>query len=154
MRVSVFTVVPLIVALAACSGADSEAPVDLKPGQYEIAFAGLNGATTKKDHCILPEEASAFPSDPVSQFLPDGLRHSCQPQGERKGNALNGTLTCKIDGTDTRSELTLSWFGQVHSDSFEVQADGVLKDLNAPEGASPNQSHVTVTGKRTGDCFS
>jgi len=143
-----------VLPLAACSSAESETPVDLKPGQYEIVFAGLNGATSTKSHCILAEEATAFPSDPVSRFLPSGLRDSCNSQGGRKGNALTGTLTCKLEGTDSRSELKLDWNGRMNTDSFDVRADGALTDMNAPDGASPNQSHVTMTAKRTGECFS
>jgi Protein of unknown function (DUF3617) len=152
MRVAVFSLLPLAAAMAACSNAESEAPVDLKPGQYDIIFTGFHSATGTKSHCITAEEASAFPSDPVTRYLPDELRNSCEPQGQRKGNALTGTLSCKFEGSDTASELTLNWTGRMHADSFEITADGALKDLNAPEGASPNRTHATVTGKRTGDC--
>ena len=154
MRVPALTVLPLTLALASCSSADSENPVNLKPGQYEIAFQGLNGATSTKSHCITDEEAGNFPSDPVSRFLPAALRDECEPQGSRKGNALTGTLTCTVEGPDTRAELKLNWSGRMHVDSFAIEADGVLKDLNGPEGAAANQSHVTLTGKRTGECFS
>lgn len=154
MRVPALAFLPVTLVLAACSSAESETPVDLKPGQYEIVFAGLNGANGTKNYCIMQEEASAFPSDPVKKFLPAELRDSCESQGGRKGNALNGTLICKIAGTDTKAELTLNWSGRMHADRFELNADGALKDLNGPEGASPNRSHVSVTGKRTGECFS
>jgi hypothetical protein len=153
MRVVVFAV-PFAVALFGCSNAESETPVDLKPGEYEIVFAGLNGVNGTKNHCFLAEEAATFPADPVTQFLPGGLRDSCQPHGDRKGNALSGTLTCKVQGTDTRAELALNWTGRMRPDGFDLQADGALKDLNAPKGVSPNQSRVTVTAKRTGECFS
>jgi hypothetical protein len=143
-----------LLALAACSSAESETPVDLKLGQYQLVFAGINGANGTKEHCVMAEEAASFPSDPVTQFLPSALRNSCDAHGERKGNAVSGTLTCKIEGTDSKSELTLNWKGRMHEDSFEVQADGFLKDANAPEGSSPNATSASVTGKRVGDCFS
>jgi hypothetical protein len=154
MRVAASLVVPISLALAACSSAESETPVDLKPGQYAIEFVGLNGAKGTKDHCYLPEEAASFPSDPVTQFLPGPLGDRCQAHGGRKGNALSGTMTCNFEGSDTKSDLTVNWTGRMHADSFELQADGVLTDANAPGGATPNQSHVSVSAKRTGDCFS
>ena len=154
MRASKSSLLPLVFALAACSSAENETPVDLTPGQYEIVFAGLNGASGTKSRCITPTAASNFPLDPVSRFMPAELRDSCESQGQRKGNALTGTLTCRFAGTDSESELTLKWSGTMASDNFEVTADGDLKDMNAPEGEGPNHSHVTVTGKRTGECNS
>jgi hypothetical protein len=154
MRVAVLTVLTCALTIAACSNAEDEAPVDLKPGQYDIVFTGIHGDTSTKSHCIMSDEAAAFPTDPVGPFLPAALRDNCETQAARKGNALSGTLNCKFEGTDTRSELTLKWTGQMHAESFEVSGDGALKDDNAPEGASPTPAHAGVSGKRTGDCFS
>jgi hypothetical protein len=154
MRIIKFAVLSAAFALAACSDAASEAPVELKPGKYQIVIQGLNRIDGTKEHCVMPEEAARFPSDPVRLFLPTALRDSCDSQGDRKGNALTGTMTCKIQNADMRAEIDLNWTGRMQADNFDVAGDEVLKGVNGPEGGSAPMSKVTVTGKRISDCFS
>jgi Protein of unknown function (DUF3617) len=148
-----FLAVSTISIAAGCSGPESEPPVDLQPGRYDVtasagagAFGPAAGKSKQRSICIMPDEAKDFASDPLP--LRDAISPACKIKTvDRKGNAFSGTRECvAAPESGITLTITLGWKGSMKADGFEI--DGDLKST----GAVNRSGQFQMSGKRTGDC--
>ena len=156
MRFEYLLAIACVVPLSACSSPESEAPVDLKPGQYEVTVANSSGRFgppgETKSLCFMSDHAKDFASEPLKDVVPI---HGCDDKiGERKGNTFSGTRQCTAEpGDGMRIEMRMDWHGQMSTESFQIDASLATKGLSAGPGSGDLNTNVTITGKRTGDCM-
>ena len=156
MRLRTCFVVPIMVAVTACSGAESETPVDLQPGRYEVTIANSSSRfgprSEQKSLCFTPEHARNFSSQPLKGLLPSGS--GCETTAaERKGNAFSGARQCNSEiGDGMKFDAALKWEGRMAADSFHIDLDISMKGIGGGPGSGDLRTSVSVEGKRTGEC--
>ena len=147
-----FLSISTIFLAVGCSGPESEPPVDLQPGRYEVtmsagaaAFGPGTGKNGQSSLCIMSDQAKDFASNPLP--LKDVFPACKTKMTHRKGNAFSGTRECSAaPESGIALTLTLNWKGRIRADGFEI--DG---DINST-GAVNRSGQFQLTGKRTGDC--
>jgi len=156
MRFEFVLAIAAIVAMSACSSPESEAPVDLKPGQYDVTMANssprFGPRNETKSLCIMADHAKAFPTEPLKDIIPI---HGCDDTiGERKGNTFSGVRQCTAEpGDGMHFEMRMDWHGQLSAERFQIDASLATKGLSVGPGSGDLSTTVTITGKRTGDCM-
>lgn len=148
MRMRSILLTSVILANVACSGPESETPVDPQPGRYDMAISmtgeGFPATNQQKSLCLLPEQAKAFSSDPTA--LKDAIPYQpgCETKvAERKGNAFTVVRECSI-GPDVK--LAMNFNGTIRTDGFDM--DGTMEAT----GAVNRSGKFSFSAKRTGDC--
>ena len=141
-----------VLSLAACSSAESQSPVDLQPGRYEIHVSGggpLTGGSATKSLCILPERATSFAESPLQGIVAVSTS-GCTADQDRQGNAYAGSYSCSSESAEFGSQqMVLSYEGSLTADSFSI--NGQLEVTAGQEGGS---SSFSIAGKRAGECWS
>jgi hypothetical protein len=140
------------VLVAGCSSnPETETPVQLLPGSYEVMAGGgtmvtLRGGERRGLICIGADSATMFKSDPLAQVTADW--EDCSDEyADPKGNALSGTRRC-----DRKTPVLVTYTGSHTADSFEFK--GTVSQGSDETGAVMRlgSGDFTVTGKRKGDC--
>jgi len=112
----------------------SAASLKMQPGLWEDAIAAPDGAFHTEQKCYLQKDI-----DNIEAFQKGALlspEQSCHASGfKAKGDTITYTLTCKIGGTESTSEITATYAGTTVSGS-------VTKDGNV----------TRLTRRRIGDC--
>ena len=141
-----------LLALAGCSNPETEAPVDLAPGLYEVTLGGGTMIELKSDQrtdsiCFAPENVFAFPREPLSHILPawEGCTDEAQ---EPQGNAIRGARRCP----DRKTPVNIEYAGSHSADSFKI--DGSVVQGNDEGGGVMHlgSGEFSISGRRVGDC--
>lgn len=155
----------------------SEARVELVPGSYHVtmvgnglgAFAHNDGPGSVDDNiCVHASDAAKFPRNLARNYLQFGDERNCSLKAkERKGNAIGGTLSCRMDPEKAPGgSFNAEYQGAVSADRVELLA--TLK-TNLPRSATarmrPEEARqmeaavrimdglaINLTAERTGEC--
>lgn len=154
------------IALAGCSKAPApadEAPVALQSGEYRIDFrnngVAMNmtvamaerapsnevkqpGGIKEKGICVSGDDDAAKIAQLVHQG--DNSGYCSLVQGERKGNAVSGKLSCPMVGST-------EYAGHLTATSLSVEGTMTVPAAVAP-GGTDNSYPIKITAERIGDC--
>ena len=151
MRMRIFVLLSSVGLITACSGTKNGAPVALQPGRYDVSISNpspqFGPRSETKSLCFTPDHAANFASEPLKDIVPSGDGCDTTP-AKRDGNSFGGTRQCTappIDGMTMK--MALNWTGQVEADAFTIDADA-----SGDFSGHALNSHITITGKRSGDC--
>jgi Protein of unknown function (DUF3617) len=141
-----------LLALAGCSNPETEPPVDLAPGLYDVTLGGgtlieLKSKQRTDSICFAPENTFAFPSEPLSHILPqwDGCADEAQAPA---GNAIRGARRCP----DRKMPLNLEYAGSHSTDSFTIEGT-VMQGSGEGGGVMQlGSGDFSISGRRVGDC--
>lgn len=141
-----------LVLTAACRDAASEAPVDLKPGLYDIAATGesyieIEPSSKSGQKCFSDYEAREFARFPMGMATRkwDGCSDTNQP---RQGNLVTGQRYCTIASFRDDDERVMTYRAEISTDGFAIL--GETKDKE--DGSGPETGPWRVIGRRVGDC--
>lgn len=169
-------------ATAGCSGtrdAGAEAPVDLKPGRYQVSYEGAaygfkmpgqkdGPGADDRSICVGSGNAKHWPKMLVRSGL--GMDEGCSfDKVDRTGNALSGELVCEGDqGKMPGGEVKLVYSGAMSETDTVLDAklafdfSGVSDDIDPRAAADIERIKqstemleavsVVITATRTGDC--
>ena len=141
-----------VFVLSACSNRESEVPVSLTPGLYEITVAGMIAKEPADSQiCFSSRSDNANIRQLVRRQF--ALYESCVQQAvERDGNSISGAMTCTIDDT---SGLRTVYTGELRADALKIEAI-MTSYAPAPEASEGVLEEVpvdiTLRAKRVGDC--
>ena len=146
----------MVPLLAGCSLRDpaSEAPVDLKPGKYDIVASGksyieIEPSSQSGSRCFSDFEAREFARFPMRKAT--RLWRGCSDTDEpRKGNAVNGKRYCKGAEFRDDDESTYTYVAEIDTDGEGFVIKGETRDKE--DGSGPDSGPWRVIGRRVGDC--
>ncbi len=146
-------------ALAGCSGAAEEPPVDLLPGLYAVKIVGeasvtLDDRSDQGNICFSADNVVNFAADPLQRLVPDWP--GCIATEERlTGNRLAGGRKCRMDGAKRgEGSMLLAFTGHHTTNAFAMSGTLVHGDHEQPGGPyiDAASGDFTITGQRIGDC--
>lgn len=146
-----------LLCVAGCSNPQSETPVLLQPGLYEVTVGGssivqLESGVRTASICFGPDHALALPKDSLSHIVGEWDGCSDMP-GDPKGNAIGGSRTCEAGAGHRRKQSVLVTYSGSHStDSFDVE--GMVSQGDDEGGGIMHlgSGDFSITGRRMGDC--
>ena len=145
--------------LAACTQPDpaAEVPVDLLPGLYRVTLGGgtvveLKAGGRQAEVCFAPDNASAFPSDPISHLIPDW--DGCTTANDApKGNAISGLRNCPGgQGHKRRQSMRMRYAGSHGTEDFAIEGEVSQGDDEGGGVSHLGSGPFTLSGKRIGNC--
>ncbi|WP_428409670.1 DUF3617 domain-containing protein [Hyphococcus sp.] len=164
----------LLVAAQACSETSdpaSEAPVDPKPGLYEIAISGagllknVESNKAPKTYCLTEIQAASFPHMLAENYYK--LSPLCTVQrGQREGNLIAGEISCAADPKMASGSNRFLYEGSVGEEKTTVNVRMKL-DAEVKPGAggaevsdaqlkmamkAMERMRFVIDAVRTGDC--
>lgn len=156
-----------MLVLAACGrDAAAEAPVQMRPGVYEISAPGgildqLNGPGEIDDrHCLAPGSEEAFPRIVLRPMLE--LQGCSDADFDRRGNLIMGSAVCTIDPNHGAGQWELAARAMISADRLDAKLEfkidpELLNDPEAKRGYKmierfQNAGLISVTAERIGDC--
>ena len=154
-----FVSIAVVLGLAGCARPDpaAEAPVDLLPGLYQVTLGGgtvveLRSGSRQAEVCFAPDNALAFPGDPVSHLIPD-WEGCTTSHDDPRGNAMSGLRNCPGgEGHQRRQSMRMSFVGSHSTDRFTIDGE-VRQGDDEGGGISHLGSGVfRISGKRIGEC--
>lgn len=146
-----------LAGVAGCSSPETEKPVDLQPGLYEIAVGGgtivelASGKRTDRI-CFQSDNAAAFPREPLSHIIEhwDGCSDELT---DPKGNAISGARKCAGGEGHRRKTSVLAKYSGSHStDSFKIEGAVSQGDDEGGGVMHLGSGSFSITGHRVGDC--
>lgn len=152
-------VVAMGLALAGCSGAAGEPPVDLTPGLYAVKIVGeasvtLDDLSDRGNICFTPDNVVNFSAHPLQRLVPEWT--GCREVEQRlTGNRLAGERKCLMNGDKRGPGSTmLSFTGHHTTTAFEISGTLVHGERERPGGPYTDAASgsFSITGQRIGDC--
>lgn len=139
-------------ALSACSSPETETPVALQAGLYEVTLGGgtlveLKSGERTAQVCLDETAAHYFPTDPLAPLIERW--ENCVTESEPpKGNAIVGARQCNKRAMPMRAAFT----GSHTTDSFELKGEVTQSDDEGGGVMHLGSGEFSLTGKRIGDC--
>lgn len=148
MRVRLVLLAPAVFAGVSCSGPEYEAPVESKPGRYDIMLSmsaeGLPSRTQWASFCVPADQTQSMITDAAVLRSAIPFEAGCETKvAERRGNAFTIVHECTVH-PDTKIEMTFN--GVIGVDRFRME--GTVEAT----GGTARSGKVVASAMRTGDC--